>query len=230
MIKVIVFDLGGTLMEYIGMPYSWEEYYNQGFEEINRFYHCGVSADCIGESIKILKSFNARICYREVEYTPEYIFGKVLEHWPKALPIHECPYKFFQGLELKAMIYPDTIPVLTSLREKGYRIAVLTDLPTAMPDDLFKNDIKQLLPYFDFYVSSLSCGFRKPNSKGLELIAEHYGILMKELIFIGDEEKDRKTAYNASCPFVRIDRKHKGVGNICDLTEIDNYIDSQLRN
>lgn len=24
MIKVIVFDLGGTLMEYIGMPYSWE--------------------------------------------------------------------------------------------------------------------------------------------------------------------------------------------------------------
>lgn len=48
MIKVIVFDLGGTLMEYIGMPYSWEEYYNQGFEEINKFYKCGVSASCIG--------------------------------------------------------------------------------------------------------------------------------------------------------------------------------------
>ena len=225
MIKVIVFDLGGTLMEYVGMPYSWEEYYNQGFEEINKYYQCGVSADCIDESIEILKSFNARICYREVEYTPEYIFSKALEHWPEGLPIHECSYKFFQGLELKAMIYPDTIPALETLREKGYRIAVLTDLPTAMPDDLFKNDIKPLLPYFDLYVSSLSCGFRKPNSKGLELIAEHYGILMEELIFIGDEEKDGKTAYNAGCQFVRIDRKQKGIGDISDLTNIVNCIE-----
>lgn len=207
-------------MEYVGMPVSWVDYYRQGFEELNRYYQCGVSAACIDRSIEILKSFNARIFYREVEYTPEYIFGKVLEHWPERLPIHECLYKFFEGLELTAMIYPDTIPALKALRKKGYQIATLTDLPTAMPDELFKKDIAPLLPYFDLYVSSLSCGFRKPNSKGLELIAEHYEIPVNELIFIGDEEKDRKTACNAGCPFVRIDRKQEGTGDICDLTEI----------
>lgn len=29
--KVIVFDLGGTLMEYEGMPLNWSNYYEQGF-------------------------------------------------------------------------------------------------------------------------------------------------------------------------------------------------------
>lgn len=32
--KVIVFDLGGTLMQYVGMPYSWVEFYTKGFEMI----------------------------------------------------------------------------------------------------------------------------------------------------------------------------------------------------
>ena len=34
--KGVVFDLGGTLMQYVGMPYSWEDFYYKGFEEIKR--------------------------------------------------------------------------------------------------------------------------------------------------------------------------------------------------
>ena len=33
--KAIVFDLGGTLMEYEGMPLDWSDYYCQGFKKIN---------------------------------------------------------------------------------------------------------------------------------------------------------------------------------------------------
>lgn len=229
MTKVLVFDLGGTLMEYVGMPASWTDYYMQGFEAINQYYQCGVSASCINQSIEILKTFNARLFYREIEYTPEYIFGKALEHWPQKLPLRECSYRFFQGLELKAMIYPDTVPSLENLKKEGYKIATLTDLPTAMPDELFKNDIAPLLPHFDFYASSLSCGFRKPNSRGLELIAEHYGIPVNALIFIGDEEKDRQTADNAGCRFIRIDRKQEGTGDIYDLSGLTGYIRNMNR-
>ena len=32
--KVIVFDLGGTLMQYVGMPHSWVEFYKKGFDAI----------------------------------------------------------------------------------------------------------------------------------------------------------------------------------------------------
>ena len=218
--KILTFDLGGTLMEYTGMPSSWVDYYKLGFETINRYYHCNVDISCLEKSVEILKSFNPRVHYREEEYPPEYIFAKALEHWHRDIPMYECAYIFFEGLELKAMIYPDTIQTLMLLKKQGYQIAALTDLPTAMPDDLFQKDIEKLMPYFDFYVSSLSCGFRKPNSKGLELIAEHYGIPMTELVFIGDEEKDRKTAYHAGCRFVWIDRKQKGRGDIYDLSGV----------
>lgn len=80
------------------------------------------------------------------------------------------------------------------MKEKGYRIATLTDLPNAMPNELFKRDISELLEYFDLYVSSFSCGYRKPNSKGLQMISEKYGVPIAELIFVGDEEKDKETA------------------------------------
>lgn len=222
MTKILTFDLGGTLMEYAGMPASWTDYYEQGFEALNRYYHCNVSVSCIKKSVEILTSLNPRVCYREKEYAPEAIFSKALGHWQKELPFRQCAYKFYEGLNLKAVIYPDVIPVLTVLKAKGCRIAALTDLPTAMPDELFQKDIEQLLPYLDSYVSSLSCGFRKPNARGLQMIAEQYQIPVTELTFIGDEEKDRETAYRAGCRFIRIDRKEEGRGDICDLYGLKN--------
>lgn len=38
--KVAVFDLGGTLMQYVGMPYSWVVFYCQGFEAIIQKPNC----------------------------------------------------------------------------------------------------------------------------------------------------------------------------------------------
>ena len=221
---ILTFNLGGTLMEYTGMPDSWTDYYKQGFEAIAQYYQCNISSPHIEKSVQILCSFNPRICYREEEYPPEYIFKTALEHWHKDIPIADCADRFYKGLQLKAEIYADTIPALITLKKQGYQIAALTDLPTAMPDELFKEDIARLLPYVDFYVSSLSCGFRKPNIRGLQMISEHYDIPITELVFIGDEEKDRKTAYNAGCHFIRISRKQKGRGDIGSLEELVTWL------
>ena len=63
-VKIITFDLGGTLMDYAGMPASWTDYYKQGFEAINSYYNYKVSEDYIKQSVEILKSFNPRLHYR----------------------------------------------------------------------------------------------------------------------------------------------------------------------
>ena len=193
-------------MEYEGMPYSWVDYYEQGLERINEKYDCNKTASDISKSVDILKAYNPRIQYREKEFSPEFIFSRVLEHWNIDIAVNDCVYTFFEGLQLKAKIYSDTIPTLTELRNRKYSIATLTDLPTAMPDELFKRDIAKLLEYFDLYVSSSTCGFRKPNNMGLRRIAEYFNVSVKEIIFVGDEEKDRKTAQNADCTFVHVNR------------------------
>lgn len=45
--KVVAFDLGGTLMQYVGMPYSWEDFYYKGFEEIMREFRYPVSQEVV---------------------------------------------------------------------------------------------------------------------------------------------------------------------------------------
>ena len=206
--KVLVFDLGGTLMEYVGMPHSWVDYYQMGFEAINADFGLGLSGDDIQKSCEILTSKNARVVYREIEYTPHEIFEEVTAHWHKKANLDDIINSFFRGHELKPIIYEDTIDHLQSLRRRGIKIAALTDLPTAMPDKIFKKDIAEILSHLDLYVSSLVCGFRKPNKNGLLYISEHFGADICDLVFIGDEEKDVKTAKNANCVSVLIDRKN----------------------
>lgn len=220
MMKVVVCDLGGTLMQYVGMPHSWEDFYHKGFEEIIRKFGYPISQEMVEKSFQMLKEFNPRIHYREVEYSPEYIFTKILEHWHMDIPVQSCIEAFWSGLQLKAEIYPETICVLQKLKEKGYTIAALTDLPSAMPDEIFRRDISELLDYFDDYVSSSVAGYRKPNCKGLQMIAERFSFPITELIFIGDEEKDRKTAMNANCKFIWIQRTEKNEESISNLYEL----------
>lgn len=218
--KIIVFDLGGTLMQYVGMPDSWVNFYHQGFDAIIQKYDCNVSKDDVEKSIHILKNFNPRINYREIEYSAEYIFKKVLEHWHVDAPIANCIETFWSGLKLSAEIYSDTIDVLQVLKEKGYVIATLTDLPNAMPDEVFKKDILELINYFDYYVSSAVAGYRKPHIQGLQMISDKFGVPVTELVFVGDEEKDRRTASNANCKFVHIQRNETSNGSISNMYEI----------
>ena len=163
-------------MQYIGMPLSWVDFYHQGFEAVIKKYNCNISEEQLEESLQILKDFNPRINYREIEYSPDYIFSKVFEHWCIDTPVENCIETFWSGLNLKADIYSDTIEVLQALKKKGYIIATLTDLPNAMSDELFKRDITDLLCYVDFYVSSSVAGYRKPNCKGLKIISDKFNI------------------------------------------------------
>lgn len=109
-------------------------------------------------------------------------------------------------MRLTPEIYPDSIPTLRRLRDAGHKTAILTDLPSGMPDALFRADIAPLLPHIDLYVSSGTCGFRKPNPAGLQRIADYFSVDPHALIFIGDEDKDRQTAARIGCRFLRANR------------------------
>lgn len=222
--KIIVFDLGGTLMEFSGMPPTWIDYYEQGFQSIAKSLNADISSKDIDLSVEIMKSYNPRVNYREIEYSPEFIFEKALKHWNMEPELERIIKPFFDGLNLNTIIYGDTIDMLEYLKENGYIICALTDIPSAMPDIYFKNTIKNLLPKLDFYVSSQSCGYRKPNVHGIQLIADKYNTDIRNLIFVGDEEKDKMLAQKVGCSFYLIDRKNKNwaadIHNMNDLKSI----------
>ena len=57
MTKAVVFDLGGTLMEYKGMPLNWDEYYYSGFQNVNKLNELSLSEEEILDATKILKDY-----------------------------------------------------------------------------------------------------------------------------------------------------------------------------
>lgn len=227
-VKAEVFDIGGTLMEYRNMPNVWIDYYKTGFEFVRDKLGLVLSDGDIEKSVEVLKSYNPRVKYREEDIAPEVIFGDVCSHWKRPFDLDEVVNVFYRSMGLTAYIYPETISVLEKLKARGYIIATLTDVATGMPDELHKSYFPELLPYFDMYVSSLSCGYRKPNPKGLCDIAGHFGISPDEMVFIGDEEKDILAAKRFGCLSVLIDRKGRGerFGQDCTVTDLNGLLEN----
>lgn len=198
---VVVFDLGGTLMEFKGMPPVWIDYYKTGFESVNKAFELKLSDEQINESVEIMKSYNPRVNYREKEISPTEIFTNCTVNWNTNIDVVDIINYFFEGINSNAIIYNYAFDMIDNFKSRGYKVACLTDLPIGMPDDVFKKTIQKLIDELDLYVSSQSCGYRKPNKFGLEYIANYFNVNVKDLLFIGDEEKDKLAAQNASCDF-----------------------------
>lgn len=224
--NVIVFDIGGTLMEYVNMPNVWIDYYDSAFRHVREKLGLPLTDEQLEASIEVLKQYNPRVKYRERDYAPEQIFGDAAAGWDFPYSLEEVISAFFENMNLTPLIYPETIPVLRKLRSADWKIATLTDVATGMPDKLHKSYFPELMPYFDMYVSSQSCGFRKPNPEGVHQIAEHFQADEKEFIFVGDEPKDIKTAQNVGCRSVLIDRKGRGIeaGQDYTITTLDGLL------
>lgn len=203
-IKVVVFDLGGTLMTYRGLHLNSYGYYKSAFEHVNTFFSLGLSAAQIEAAVKVLKDYNPHITPREIEIPAEKIFSEATAGWNTDIPLEKIISAFFESLNLDPYFYSDSIPTLKKLRDAGFKIAAFTDVANAMPDSLHKSYVAPLVPYFDLYVSSVSCGYRKPNPKGLYEIAEFFHVTPDEMIMVGDTENDIQAAKNFGCISVLI--------------------------
>ena len=208
-VKSVVFDIGGTLMEYRDMPYVWFDYYAASFERLNAELSLGLGSAQIERSLKVLKDYNPGINYREEDYPPEKIFGDVTAGWNTDIPLKDIIKRFFCAMDLKALIYPESAEVLKELKQRGLIVGTYTNVVSGMPDEMHKSYFSELLPYFDIYVSSCSCGFRKPNPRGLEVIAEKFRLSPDEMIFVGDEKKDPETARRFGCRSVLVNRSEE---------------------
>lgn len=231
MIKASAFDIGGTLMEYKGMPGVWTDYYENGFKHIRDTLLPDLSENDIFEGVDILKGYNPTIKYREADYSYKRIFGEIIAKWHADISVDKIAYCFFEAFPLNAYTYPETIPILQKLRNGGIKIATLTDVATGMPDELHKSYFPELMPYFDLYVSSSSCRYRKPNIKGLTDIATYFNVKPNEIIFIGDERKDVQVAQDFGCISVYIDRynNNRNFGQKYTVKNLNEFYDILMK-
>jgi putative hydrolase of the HAD superfamily len=117
--------------------------------------------------------------------------------------------------------YPDAVPALAALRERGLRLVTVSNWDCALPRVLERCGLDGLL---DGTVTSASAGARKPDPAIFAPALELAGCSPDQALHVGDTaEEDVAGARAAGIRSLLIDRDG-GHGDISSLEEIDQHL------
>ena len=87
--------------------------------------------------------------------------------------------------------YDGILPLLDVMKQKGLKIAVLSNKPHAQAIDVVESIFGK--GYFDYVQGQTDAIPRKPNPIGALHIAEHFGVGTSDCLYLGDTNTDMKT-------------------------------------
>ena len=213
--KAVAFDLGDTLVEYEGIPLSWEAYYRDALENLAAFLQITPDFHCLEEACAVLRRYNTRLNPRTDEFPFSTILDEILRLFRFSANVEElaCAKAFFQIFRQRLRAFPEVPVALATLRQQKIGIGVFTDVPYGMPRELVDEDIHEtsLTEYIDTLVTSRCAGFRKPSPKTLEILAKKLSCDSSEMLYIGNEKKDIEVAREFGCHSILLDRAGRGI-------------------
>ncbi|MGH8857673.1 MAG: HAD-IA family hydrolase, partial [Polaromonas sp.] len=90
---------------------------------------------------------------------------------------------------------PQVREVLTALRERGVKLAVVTNKESRYTATVLH--AHQLMPLFDWVVSGDTLPTKKPDPAGIHSCLAAFGVPRQRALFVGDSSIDVATARNA---------------------------------
>ncbi|MFA5887330.1 MAG: HAD family hydrolase [Candidatus Nanoarchaeia archaeon] len=192
MVKAIIFDFWGTLANHgVKSPLrqaQWILY--QSKTDYSEFVHTFETA-FMTQKFETLEDGYKAACEafgREVDYRDMNDFiGMWNKNW------------------MLAKLYEDTIELLEMLKEKGIKIALVSNTDCFSVDKII--DKFELKKYFDVIALSCDKGLLKSDSKMFESILEELGVSAEDALMIGDSpETDIEPARKVGIKAVLIDR------------------------
>jgi len=149
-----------------------------------------------------------------------------LDHDAEWEPLLEDLYAAFSRPEVWR-VYPETRITLETARDRGLRLAVISNWDRRLPEIL---DGLDLTGYFETVAVSSIEGVEKPAAEIFERIIERLGVRPEEVLHIGDSPlEDYEGAQAAGMIPVLIDRPGAFVGNgyrrVSSLGEVFEMID-----
>lgn len=102
----------------------------------------------------------------------------------------------------KGTLYPDVIPTLEILRQKGVRIAIVTNKPYDMTLEVLREAGIESL--FDTVIGGDSALRPKPAADPILLACSSIGVCAKNALMVGDSGNDSAAAKNAGVPCVLV--------------------------
>jgi FMN phosphatase YigB (HAD superfamily) len=210
MVKAIIFDLQGTLIENgvypsplrqvknilrIDMPFSD---FVMRFEKV-----------LMTESHSSLKDGFVKVCEAFNVAPRDFIIEKLVGLWNKN--------------KLLSQLYPDTLNTLSELKQ-DYKLVLVANI------DCFSTDIIErfkLKEYFDLIILSCDNGLLKNDKEFYNIVMDKFDITQKDILMVGDSlESDVETARSVGIDAVLVDRHNKREyeHKIVTLDELKKYL------
>lgn len=192
MIKAVIFDIDNTLYSYDDAhAVAWEALCAYAREQLHMdaetFLRCHKAAQTI--VTERLGTDCAALHNRQLRYQV------LLEE--NQLPLHHAMAMndlYWGTLIAAARPTPGIMDCLQALKQAGYILGIGTDM--TIDYQLKKLTALQMLPLFDFIVSSEEVNAEKPNKKLFACCVQKAGVLPEECLFVGDSLK--KDVYGAA--------------------------------
>ncbi len=207
MTAAAVFDIGETLIRY-GNPLSWASLYRPALERADRACDLGLSEADFSGAAAVLQRYNTRLHPRAREVRADDIFQEILDVWQRPEgPVKAVKREFFAFFRQNdPRPFPEVPETLAALKRDGVRTATLSDVAYGEDNETALADLREIAAYIDLPLTSRDTGWRKPDGRGLRYIAERFHTDVRELVFVGDEEKDVLCANGVGAASVLIDR------------------------
>lgn len=121
-------------------------------------------------------------------------------HFAQALEAYMRHYLAINGDH--TAIYPGVVEGLQALRDKGLRLACVTNKPIALARPLLAS--KGLAGYFALVYGGDSLPKKKPDPYPLLRVCEEFALLPSQVVAIGDSSNDAQAARAAGCRVLNV--------------------------
>ena len=182
--KAVLFDMDGTLLDTLedlcdstNHALAQMGYPLRGIEEIRRFIGNGAEK---------------QIRRAVPEGTSE---GKIME----TLAAFRAYYQ--DHCQIKTKVYDGLLAVLSELKEKGVKMAVVSNKPDAAVKKLSREYFGDRLDYAIGPSDGVRC---KPYPDMAEEVLKALGVEKKDAVFVGDSEVDVQTGLNAGLDVIAV--------------------------
>ena len=192
-IRSVIFDLGGTLLNFDGAAQDWRGLEGRGISTFHRFLAergCVVPESKFEQAMwdTIRLSWQAAMAGRDNARLPEMLgvaaasFGISLSDGERTLAAR----LYASGVESDLAPFEGGREMLRALRQRNLRIGLLSN--TAWPGEFHKQELERfgLIEFFDEMVFSCELGAWKPNASAFHHVAERLGVAPAEAVYVGD--------------------------------------------
>jgi putative hydrolase of the HAD superfamily len=192
MLKAILFDLGGTLFD--SQPASHSQVFQAAGQKTHEFLAS------MGHALPPLKRYYkshvwaVRWAYlwsilRQRDFNVYDLLRKMCDRMQIRLDdatLRELAWHWYSPLTDHTRVASDVIPTLTKLRERGLKMALVSN--TLIPGFVLDKHLQMhdLLEFFPVRVYSSALGVCKPHPRIFEAALDQVGVNARDALFVGD--------------------------------------------